>query len=69
MPVRFTGCNNTGYFFIDDRSEAIEFTLGRLVSQGDTVVLCGKGHEQSLNLGEKEVPWSDFKAAKEILEK
>ncbi len=34
---------------------------------GDTVVLCGKGHEQSIVIGTEKVPWDDRTVARELL--
>jgi len=47
-------------FKIPDRSEAISFAIQRLAKKGDTVVVCGKGHEKSMNLdGIHETQWSE----------
>ncbi len=43
-----------------DRSKAIELAVNKLAKPGDWIVVCGKGHEQSMNLdGFTEIPWSD----------
>jgi hypothetical protein len=34
---------------------------------GDTVVLCGKGHEASIIVGEEERPWDEAGAARDAL--
>lgn len=34
---------------------------------GDTVVLCGKGHEQSIVIGTAKLPWDDRRVARELL--
>ncbi len=53
---------------IPDRATAINFALS-LAVKGDTVIVCGKGHEQSLNLdGHREIPWSDAKTILTILD-
>lgn len=50
-----------------DRRQAIQFALS-LASTGDTVIVCGKGHEQSMNLdGKREVPWSDAEVMSSLL--
>lgn len=50
----------------NDRKKAIEIAL-KMAKPGDVVVLAGKGHEKSINLGGKEYPWSDTEVAKEFL--
>jgi UDP-N-acetylmuramoyl-L-alanyl-D-glutamate--2,6-diaminopimelate ligase len=50
-----------------DRKKAIQFAL-KLAKSGDTVIICGKGHEQSMNLdGTKEIPWSDVEVLSSLL--
>lgn len=52
---------------IVDRASAIKFAL-KLAQPGDTVIVCGKGHEQSMNLdGHHELPWSDEKVIRKII--
>jgi UDP-N-acetylmuramoyl-L-alanyl-D-glutamate--2,6-diaminopimelate ligase len=51
---------------IDDRAEAIARAVA-LAEPGDLVILCGKGHEQSLCFGTVERPWSDHEAARQGL--
>ena len=46
------------FWRIPDRGEAIRFAL-RLARPGDLVIVCGKGHEQSMCFGEIEYPWDD----------
>jgi UDP-N-acetylmuramoyl-L-alanyl-D-glutamate--2,6-diaminopimelate ligase len=36
---------------------------------GDTVVILGKGHEQSIVVNGHKEPWSDSQVAREALEK
>ena len=48
-------------FEIPDRLEAVKFAV-KLAQIGDTIVATGKGHEESMNLGEGEIPWSDHEA-------
>ena len=54
---------NKDFFIIPDRKEAIKFAID-LASEGDTVALFGKGHEKSMNVGNKEIPWSDASIAR-----
>lgn len=53
---------------VANRKAAIEFALKKLAKKGDTVVILGKGHEQSMCYGTTELPWSDQAAVREILE-
>lgn len=53
-------------FAIPNRQEAINFAVS-LASAGDVIVITGKGHEQSMNLGHGEEPWSEYEAVKKAL--
>ena len=46
---------------IPDRFLAIKKAL-EFAKPGDVVLVTGKGHEDTMNLGQGEVPWSDFDA-------
>lgn len=46
------------FWRIADRGEAIRFAVG-MARQGDLVIICGKGHEQSMCFGEIEYAWDD----------
>lgn len=59
---------NKDFFKIYDRGEAIAFAFS-LAKKGDIVALCGKGHEKSLAIGKKEIPWSDQQEARKLLKK
>jgi len=52
------GRRNRTYWSIPDRGAAIRFAL-LLAHPGDLVIVCGKGHEQSMCFGETEYPWDD----------
>ncbi|MDE2897811.1 MAG: UDP-N-acetylmuramoyl-L-alanyl-D-glutamate--2,6-diaminopimelate ligase [Chloroflexota bacterium] len=51
---------------IHDRREAIARAF-KLARAGDTVVLAGKGHEQSIQFADREAPWDEATAAREAL--
>lgn len=51
---------------IEDRKEAIEAAV-KLARSEDTIVITGKGHERSMNLGHGEIDWSDKRIVLEIL--
>jgi len=57
-----------GYEFtlVPDRREAIRRAV-RMARQGDTVILCGKGHERSMCYGRTEFPWSEHEAVRDAL--
>ena len=46
------------FWRVPDRGEAIKFAL-RLAKEGDVVLSCGKGHEQSMCFGRTEYLWDD----------
>lgn len=58
--------NQKGHVFLEipDRAEAIYFAINKIAVQGDTVVLCGKGHETGMDYGDHEAPWSDHEVVK-----
>lgn len=53
---------------IEDRKNAIFHAIS-LAKKDDTVVITGKGHEKSMNLGKGEVAWSDYSVVNEALSK
>lgn len=54
------------FLCIADRREAIASAFAR-ARQGDTVLLAGKGHEQSIIMGTTKIPWDDRQVAREQL--
>ncbi len=52
------GVEGKSYLIIPDRREAIREAV-RLAHPRDLVILCGKGHEQSMCFGSVEYPWDD----------
>ena len=46
------------YLMVPDRGQAIQLAVDR-AQAGDLVILCGKGHEQSMCFGSIEYPWDD----------
>lgn len=53
---------------IPDRKEAIKHAIA-LAKKGDIVVITGKGHEKSMNLGNGEEPWDEFEAVENAIHK
>jgi UDP-N-acetylmuramoyl-L-alanyl-D-glutamate--2,6-diaminopimelate ligase len=54
------------YFEIDDRKTAISFAINT-AKKDDTVILTGKSHEKSMNLGHGEEPWDEFDEAEKAI--
>jgi UDP-N-acetylmuramoyl-L-alanyl-D-glutamate--2,6-diaminopimelate ligase len=52
------GIEEQGFWRVPDRGEAIRFAL-QLAKPEDSVLVCGKGHEQSMCFGETEYLWDD----------
>ena len=51
---------------IPDRREAIEAAI-QMVGKGDLVLITGKAHEKSMNLGNGEIPWDEYEVVKKAL--
>ena len=56
------------FFKILDRREAIQKAI-QMAGKGDIVLITGKGAEECMVWGDKKIPWSDKKIAKELLAK
>jgi UDP-N-acetylmuramoyl-L-alanyl-D-glutamate--2,6-diaminopimelate ligase len=54
------------YWLEPDRGQAIRLAVER-AKAGDLVILCGKGHEQSMCFGQIEYPWDDRTALRAAL--
>jgi UDP-N-acetylmuramoyl-L-alanyl-D-glutamate--2,6-diaminopimelate ligase len=54
------------FWRVADRGEAIKFAI-RLAREGDIVLSCGKGHEQSMCFGKTEYLWDDRIAMRAVL--
>ncbi|GAC1348874.1 MAG: UDP-N-acetylmuramoyl-L-alanyl-D-glutamate--2,6-diaminopimelate ligase [Ktedonobacteraceae bacterium] len=61
-------CEGRDFLCIADRTQAIATAFAQ-AQAGDTVLLAGKGHEQSILLGTEKLPWDDRKVARETLRK
>lgn len=55
------------YWTIPDRYKAIKLAL-HLAQAGDTVLLAGKGHENTLERSHETLPWNEVEVAKNLLE-
>lgn len=60
------GKNDKNLYKEVDRKKAIQLAIN-LAKRGDTVGLFGKGHEKSISVRGKELPWSDSDTVKEII--
>lgn len=60
------GIENSTFYRISDRGEAIRKAV-ELAEEDDLVIICGKGHEQSMCFGETEFPWDDRTALRSAL--
>ena len=61
------GVPEKSYLRIRDRREAIRIGL-TLARPGDTVLVTGKGAEETLAVGDRRIPWNDRRAIEEELE-
>jgi UDP-N-acetylmuramoyl-L-alanyl-D-glutamate--2,6-diaminopimelate ligase len=56
------------FLCIADRTEAIARAFAQ-AKAGDTILLAGKGHEQSIIIGREKFPWDDRRVAREQLKR
>lgn len=57
---------DTNLFLVHDRTQAIDFTIRR-ASEGDTVLLLGKGHEKTIERADGEHDWDEIGTAHQSL--
>lgn len=73
LEMMAAGCRSQGgvegqtFWRVPDRGQAIYFALS-LAEPRDVVLICGKGHEQSMAFGATEYPWDDRDATRIALE-
>ncbi len=60
------GVEGQTFFRVPDRGDALRLAV-KLAQPGDTVLACGKGHEQSMCFGAVEYPWDDRTALRAAL--
>jgi UDP-N-acetylmuramoyl-L-alanyl-D-glutamate--2,6-diaminopimelate ligase len=60
------GVEGETFWRVADRGEAIRFAI-HLAREGDIVLSCGKGHEQSMCFGKIEYLWDDRTAMRAAL--
>ncbi len=61
-----SGFNSTNYYKIEDRASAIDVAI-KSMNYGDTVIICGKGSEKYMEIGEKRVNYCDFDVVNSII--
>lgn len=61
------GVEGRTFWRVPDRGRAIYHAL-TLAQPDDLVLICGKGHEQSMCFGAVEYPWDDRRATRAVLE-
>ncbi|CAL1240196.1 UDP-N-acetylmuramoyl-L-alanyl-D-glutamate--2,6-diaminopimelate ligase [Candidatus Methylocalor cossyra] len=61
------GCRRRDIVCIRDRRAAIEWTLAQARAVGDIVLVAGKGHETTQEVGGRKYPFSDRQVVQEIL--
>ncbi len=64
--IKNGGIPGKNLFIVPDRGEAIKQAIF-MAREGDLVIACGKGHEQSMCFGETEYPWDDRVAMRSAL--
>jgi UDP-N-acetylmuramoyl-L-alanyl-D-glutamate--2,6-diaminopimelate ligase len=60
------GVEGQTFFRVPDRGEAL-YRACQMANEGDIVIACGKGHEQSMCFGTVEYPWDDREAMRAAL--
>lgn len=63
-----SGVAGENYTVVPDRAEAVKRAI-EMANPEDIVLLAGKGHEDYQIIGNKKFPFSDYRLAKEFLEK
>ena len=69
LAVSVAACQEVGGKVLaePDRYRAIQLAIGQ-ARPGDLVIVCGKGHEQSMCFGTTEYPWDDAMALRHALD-
>ena len=63
---RYNGVEGETFWRVSDRGRAIHFAL-QLAQPDDIVMICGKGHEQSMCFDTTEYPWDDREATRQVI--
>lgn len=62
-----TGFNSKRYYAIEDRKMAISVAINSL-NKGDTLLVCGKGCEDYIDIKGQKIPYSDTQTINQIIE-
>lgn len=62
----FCKTENVNFWIIPDRREAIKKAL-QIAKAGDFVVVTGKGHEDTMSVGDEKIPWNDKEVILKLL--
>lgn len=65
--IKQGGLEGKDFWRVKDRGAAIYFAVS-LAAPEDLVLICGKGHEQSMCFGTTEFPWDDRRATRAAIE-
>lgn len=60
------GFNDNNFYCVEDRKIAIKMAIMSL-KEGDTLLICGKGAENYIDIKGKKIPYSDFETVKSVL--
>ncbi|MBO5884529.1 MAG: UDP-N-acetylmuramoyl-L-alanyl-D-glutamate--2,6-diaminopimelate ligase, partial [Clostridia bacterium] len=62
-----SGFNSKRYYTIEDRKMALNIAINSLV-YGDTLLVCGKGCEDYIEINGTKIPYNDTDTVKQIIE-
>lgn len=60
------GFNDKSFYKVEDRKNAIKMAIMSL-KEGDTLLICGKGAENYIDINGKKIPYSDYEVVKKVL--
>ncbi len=60
------GFNKTNYYAVEDRTTAIKIAISSL-KENDTLIICGKGGENYMDIKGEKLPYSDFEVVKNCI--
>lgn len=60
------GFNKTNYYAVEDRALAIKIAISSL-KENDTLIICGKGGENYMDIKGEKLPYSDFEVVKNFI--